>query len=119
MAQRVLFPEIVRVEARAARIDDVFFAFLGLDEVSRHIAARTEEIDLEYECVMRQPGVEHVYERGIRDEAAVPVKLSLDFDWRKGWWQRRACHHMGGGDLALRVVEINEVAQTNVDGAER
>ena len=62
--------------------------------------------------------VEHVVERRVRDEAAVPVMLAVDLDRRKSWRQCARGHDVLRADLLFRVVEIGEVAGAHVHRAD-
>jgi hypothetical protein len=50
--------------------------------------------------------------------AAVPVMLAFDLDGGKSGRQRTARHHVLGPDRVRRVVEIDEIAGTHVDGSD-
>ena len=45
-----------------------------------HGAAGLEQVDLEYETATARVHIDHVLQRRIGDEAAVPIVLAVDFD---------------------------------------
>src|SRR5262249_51339449 len=96
---------------------DLLLPRSNLGKVAGKLAARAPEVDLERERVLALAVLEHPLQRGVRDEATVPVVFTLDLDGRKARRQRAASHHVLGADRPCRVVETDEVAGACVDGA--
>src|ERR1700694_5433974 len=76
----------VRIQARAARISDLFLALSDIEQRLGHRSLRAEQVELKHAHVLtRSAAVEHVLQRCVRDESAVPIGFAIDFDWRKAW----------------------------------
>ncbi len=80
----------VGVHARAARVGDVLLALQGFGQRARHGAARAEQVDLQHhQRLAARMGVEHVLQRRVGDDAAVPVVLAFDVHRREARAARR------------------------------
>src|SRR5207344_1034092 len=76
--------ENVGVEPGAARIADLLFPLPDIEQRLRHAASGAEQIDLEDDHVFaRSAALEHVFERRVGDESAVPIGLVVDLDGRE------------------------------------
>ena len=108
--------EIVGVHARAAGIADFLDAAFDLELVTRHVATRIEEIDLEDLQIARGVvDVQHMLQRRVGDEASVPVMATVDLDRRKAGRQSAGGGDMAGIEPGLAIVEIGEIAGADVD----
>ena len=105
--------------ARAAGIEDVLLALLHAGKIDRHLAARAEEIDLEHQELVLGAPVEHVLERGIGDDAAVPIRFAVDLDRRKGRRHGPARHDVLRPDHAIEIVETFRISGAHIDRAYR
>src|SRR5271167_891487 len=76
------------------------------------------QIDLKRERVLSRPAVEHPFERRVGNEATVPVMLALDLGRREAGRQGATGDHMLSEDLVGGAVEVDEVAGSNIDGAD-
>src|SRR5882762_4959248 len=108
----------VGVEAGAARVADVLLTLGDALHGLRHVTARREEVDLEHGAVTGAGLLEHVVERRVRGEPAVPVMLAVDLDRRKPGRQRAARHDMAHIEPLPGGIEINQVAGAHVDRAD-
>src|SRR5262249_11073123 len=86
--------ELVRGRARPARVLDLLLPRSNLGEIAGKLATRAPEVDLEGERVLPLAVLEDPLQRGIGDEAAVPVVFTLDLDCRKTRRQGAAGHHV-------------------------
>jgi hypothetical protein len=69
----------VGVHAGAARIGDVLLPLHHARHGARHFAARIEQVDLQHhQGFVARMEVEHVLQRRVRDDAAVPVVVAVD-----------------------------------------
>src|SRR6266567_2411481 len=127
LAQRlagvVNLPVLVGVHAGTAGKADVLLALRCLEQRNRQLAARTEQIDLEDQKVVVDFGIQHVIERRVGGDAAVPEMLALDDNGREPRRQRAGCHDVLRPDLLaqlleLEIVEILEVAGGHTHRAE-
>src|SRR5208283_6250012 len=81
LAYRATAPFDVGVEPRAARIADVLLALRDFEHRLRQLADCAEEVDLEdADVLMVAFEVEHILQRRVGDEAAVPIELAVDLD---------------------------------------
>src|SRR4051794_35567092 len=115
---------LVGVHPGAAGEADVLLALRGLEQRGRQVAAGAEEIDLEDQEVTIELSIQHVIERRIGSDAAVPIMLALDHDGRKSGRQRAGSHDVLGTDLLaelleLVIVEIFEVPRGDPDRSDR
>src|SRR6266536_387828 len=105
--------ELIGAGARAARIAVLLFP----GDVAWEIALCIPEVDLEGEGIAARLGIDHPLQRRIGNEAAVPILLAFDLDCRKTGRQRAAGHDVLRPDGVSGVVEIDEVAGSDVDRA--
>jgi hypothetical protein len=54
-------------------------------------------------------------QRGVRDEAAVPIEFALDLNRRKAGRKRSTRYHVLGSDRMLLIIEVDEIAGAHVD----
>ena len=92
-------------------------------EVGRSPRAE-KQVDLEDQHVAVELGIEHVVERGVGGDAAVPIMLAVDDHRGKAGRQRAGGHDVLRADflaelLELVIVEIFEVAGGDADRADR
>src|SRR3546814_7060853 len=59
--------------------------------------------------------VEHMLERRVGDDAAVPIKLAVDLHRREPRRKRARRHDMLGSDSPIAAIEIDEIARPDVD----
>ena len=109
---------LVGVGTRTAGIADVLLALARFLQRAGQGPLRAEEIDLVDGEVVLVLHVEHVLQRRVGDEAAVPVPLALDLDRREAGRQGAGGHDVLRSDRLRHVVEIDEVAGLDVDGAD-
>src|SRR5271157_3911576 len=107
------------VEARLARVLDVLGALQYLVEVLRQRAPGAEQVDLRDQGIESGRIVEHIPQRRVGHDAAVPVVVALDDDRRQARWQRPAGHDVFRTDCLPLTVEIDRVAGVDVDRADR
>src|SRR3546814_7502472 len=84
--------------AGAAGIANVLFARINVHEGVRHVALRGKEVDLKDEHVLALP-VEHVGERRVGDDAAVPPPAAVYLDRR----QARSEEHKSALQSLMRI----------------
>ncbi|MNM97158.1 hypothetical protein D3C81_1096540 [compost metagenome] len=85
----------------------------------RQLAARAPQVDLEDQRVAPRLRGQHLGQRGVGHQAAVPVVLAIDLHRRKARRQRARSHEMLGAELVAGVVEIGEIARAHIDRAHR
>ena len=108
------------VQARPAGKADVLLALGRLGQGRRHLAARREQVDLEDQAAPPPRLVEHVLQRRVGDDAAVPVELAVDLDRREARRQGAAGHDVARIEATgIAGVEVPEVAVPDVDRADR
>ena len=118
-AHRLQLAEDVGVETGAAREADLLFALRHLEQIFRHAASGAEQIDLEDAHVLaRAAMLEHVLERRVGDDPAVPIRLAVDLDRREARRERAARHDMVGADRLRLRVEILQIAGQHLHGAD-
>src|SRR5450756_2118004 len=105
---------LVGIHPGAAGKADVLFALGGFQQGDRQQPAGAEQIDLEDQQVIGDLGVQHIVERGVGGDAAVPVMLAFDLDRRKARRQGAGGHDVLRPDLLallleFEIVEISEV----------
>ena len=66
----------------------------------------------------RAASLEHIFERRVGDEPAVPIGLVVDLDGREAGRKRAACHDVLGSDELLGRVEILHVAGDHLNRAD-
>ena len=110
----VLLPEIFGGDARAAGEANVFFPFAHFLEICRQLAAALKNIDLERQAAATRIIIQHVLQRRVGDETAVPVIFAVDLDRWKTGRQRAARHHMLRANGDFRAVEIGEAAGAHI-----
>ena len=76
------------IEARLARVHDIFVPLHDLIEVLRQFAFGAEQVDLHDEDVDGRRTVDGVPERRIRHDSAIPVALAVYLDRRERGRQR-------------------------------
>src|ERR1700682_3202204 len=106
---------LVGIHAGAAGKAGVFLTLGGLEKGNRQRAARTEQIDLKDQQVAPDSFIQHIIERRVGGDAAIPEMLALDDDRREARRQRGRRHDMLRPDLLaelleLEIIEIFEVA---------
>ena len=111
--------EAARAGAGSARIDDLLLPRLDFGHVAREIAACAPEIDLEGKGVLPRHVFDDPFQRRVGDEAAIPIMLALDLNGGKAGRQRAARHDVLGADAVRRGVEVDQIARTHIDGADR
>ena len=89
----------------------------------RQRSAGAEQVDLEDQQVVVGLVIQHVIERRVGGDAAVPIMLALDYDGGKARRQRAGRHDVLGADLLaepleLDIVEIAEIARGHADRAD-
>ena len=118
--QRRLAAQLVgRRQARPARVADVLLPLARLGQVGRHLAAGGEQVHLEHQARPVARLVEHVLQRRVRHQPAVPEELAVDLDRREARGQGAARHDVARVDPLLPAVEVDEVAALDVDRADR
>src|SRR5712691_10205221 len=80
----------VSVPARSAGIADVLVPLGNLVQIPRQGAAGREKVHLEDEMATARVILDHVLQRRIGYQAAVPIVLSVDFHGGKAWRQSAA-----------------------------
>src|ERR1700730_3254516 len=106
---------LVGIHAVAAGIADVLLALRRLQQRSRQRTARAEQIDLEDQEILLGFFIQHVIQRGVGGDAAVPVMLAFNLDGRKARRQRAGRNDVFRPDflaqfLEFEIIEISEIA---------
>ena len=83
------------------------------------LASRREQIHLKDNTVPLSVLFEHIEERRVGDETPVPVVVVVDPHRRETRRKRAAGHDVAHIDALFRGIEIDEIAATHVDGADR
>src|SRR5262245_15580353 len=109
--------ELIGVGPRPAGILNLLLPRQDIVEIARQLAARTPQVDLEYERVEAGIALHHPLQRRVRDETAVPIQLAVHLDGGTTGRQRAGRHDVLGPDLVGGGVEIHEVAAANIDRA--
>src|SRR6266404_1968348 len=114
---------LVGIHPGAAGKADVLLALRRFHQRKRQGTACAEQIDLEDQKVVICFGVQHIIERRVGGDAAIPEMLAVDYDRRKARRQRAGRHDMFRPDpLAelpeLEIVEIFEIAGGDADRAD-
>ena len=78
LAGVVNLPVLVGIHARAAGEANILLAFGRLQHGLRQRPAGTEEIDLENQKVVDGFHIQHIIERRIGGDAAIPIMLAVD-----------------------------------------
>ena len=99
----------VRLEKRMS-----FSRSLTSLEICRQMAAALKYIDLERQAAATRIVIQHVLQRRVGDETAVPVVFAVDLDRWKTGRQRAARHHMLRANGGFRAVEIGEAAGAHI-----
>lgn len=103
---------------RTARIADILFARPGLFQIVRTIAARREKIDLKDEHILVRR-LDHMLERRVRHQPAIPIPMPVDLDRRQSRRQGAGRHDMPRVDPVGAGIEIAEIARLDRDRADR
>src|SRR5439155_15617196 len=86
-------------------------------------SARAPHVDLERQRVAPWRGSQHMAERRVRHQPAIPIELALDLHRREAWRQCARGHDVLRLERltgrAARVVEILKVAGSHVDRTHR
>src|SRR5262249_1236995 len=106
--------EIFGGDARAAREANVLVPFAHFLEIGRQLAAALKNIDLECQAAATRIIIQHVLQRRVGDETAVPVVFAVDLDRWKTGRQRAARHHMLRANGDFRAVEIGKAAGAHI-----
>jgi hypothetical protein len=105
----------VGIHARATRVGDVLLPLDHFRKRAWHRAARAEQVNLQdHQPARARIRIQHVLQRRVRKDAAVPVVLAVDMDGRKARRQRAAGHDVLDADALSRIVEIRRVARAHV-----
>src|SRR5690348_5417198 len=75
--------ELIGVGARATGILDLLLAHHDAGQIARKLAARAPEIHLKGQRVLTRALLDDPLQRCVRDQASVPVELTLDLDRRE------------------------------------
>src|SRR6266404_1631623 len=115
LAGIVNLPVLVGIHAGAAGKTDVFLALGCVEKRGRQEAARAEQIDLKDQEVGPACFIQHIIQRRVRGDTAIPEMLALDDDRRETGRQRARSHDVFRLNplaqlLELEIVEIFEVA---------
>src|SRR6266446_1707956 len=94
---------LVGVHAGAAGKADVFLALRGLEQRDWQRTARAEQVDLEDQEIGIDFFIEHIIERRVGSDAAVPEMLTFYFDGREARRQRAGRHDMFRPDLLAQL----------------
>src|SRR6267143_4319456 len=108
------------VAVGAARVLDVLLPAEHVPDRLRLGAFRLPDVDAEDDRVATGVVVEHRFDRRVRVDAAVPVRLIVDRDRGKRGRQRAGGHHVLEGErlLVAGVVEVAQLAALHVDRAD-
>ena len=118
-AQLVAFRHHVGIEPGAARIADLLLALDRIEKIARQRPSRAEQIDLEDAHFRRRRRlVQHILQRRIGDDAAIPEIIRADPDRRQAGRQRARGQYMLELELFLGLVEESEIAGADIDGAD-
>src|SRR3984957_2473669 len=114
---------LVGVHSGAAGKANVLFALRSLQQRNRQMTARAEQVDLKDQKCVGVVFIQHVIERRVGGDAAVPVMLAFDHDGREAWRQRTGGHdvlrtYLFAELLEFEIIEISEVARGHADGAD-
>ena len=111
--------ENVCVKPRSARITDILFPLCDVEECFWQQSAGAKEIYLEHaHVVARSTIVEHVLKRRVGYKSAIPIRLSIDCDWRKAGRQRATRHDVVRRNCFQRRIEVPHIAGANLHGAD-
>ena len=89
---------------------------MNVEECFWNRAFGAEQIDLKNAHVWaRRFAVEHILQRRIRDETAVPIELAVYLYRRETRRQGAARHDVFGTNLVSRAVEIFQISVADVD----
>ena len=111
--------EDVGVEPGPARKADFLLPLADIEQGLRQAAFGAEQVDLEDAHVLaRAAALEHIFERRVGNQPAVPIGLAVDLDGRETRRQRAARHHMLRTDPLLGRVEIFHVAGQHLHRAD-
>src|SRR5215470_15104537 len=109
--------ERLHPHAAAAGVANILLSLRNGVEVLGSIASRREEIDLKGERAAPRKALHYVTQRGVGDEAAIPIALAVDLDRREAWRERAAGHHVLWPNDLARIVETHKVTGAHVDCA--
>ena len=98
---------------------DVLVARHHLLDRRRMRAGGLPHVDREDQRVAARHVVEHDLDGRVRIDAAVPVRLAIDGDRRKGRRQRAGRHDVARAKRHVPGVEVAHLAGADVDGADR
>src|SRR5246127_3613134 len=118
MAQIMLPPQCVCNRPRSAGIADVLVPLGNLVQIPGQSAAGREKVHLEDEMATARVILDHVLQRRIGYQAAVPIVLSVYFHGGKAWRQSAAREDMLRPYLGLRIIEVREIACADVYGSD-
>src|SRR4029077_16791603 len=118
VAQIVLSPQSVRNSPRSAGIADVFVTLANLVQILGQGAAGWEKVHLKDEMAAARVVLDHVLQRRIGYQSAVPIMLAIDFHEGKARRQRAARKDVLWPDLNLRIVEVYKIACPDVYGSD-
>src|SRR5207247_10547404 len=96
-------PQRVRTRPRSAGIADVLVPLGNLVQIPGQGAAGREKVHLEDEMATARVILDHVLQRRIGYQAAVPIVLSVDFHGGKAWRQSAARKDVLRPYLDLRI----------------
>src|SRR5260370_5753587 len=110
--------KFVRARPRSAGIADVLVPLGNLVQIPWQAAAGREKVHLEDEMATARVILDHVLQRRIGYQAAVPIVLSVDFHGGKAWRKSAAREDVLRPYLGLRIIEVREIACPDVYGSD-
>ena len=84
--------------------------------VAGSLPVRVPDVDREHERVLPRVVVEHRLDRGVRQDAAIPVELAVDAHGREGRRQRARGHHVADVERHVAAVEVAHLAGADIGG---
>ena len=103
---------------RSAGIADVLVPLGNLVQIPGQAAAGREKVHLEDEMATAGVILDHVLQRRIGYQTAVPIVLSVYFHGGKAWRQSTAREDVLRPYLGLRIIEVREIACPDVYGSD-
>ena len=104
--------------AGPAGIADILLPLADFLEIGWLPPPGMKQVDLERQPAKARDTFQHVLQRRVGDEAAIPVVFAIDLHCRKAGRQSAAGHDMLGPNGHLSVVEVREIAGAHIYGTD-
>mmetsp|Transcript_30435 Transcript_30435/g.55689 ORF Transcript_30435/g.55689 Transcript_30435/m.55689 type:complete len:214 (+) Transcript_30435:1235-1876(+) len=99
-----------RAHAGSTRVLNILLPGHGCGHIGRQITPGAEQVHLHGQRFAFATVVQHILQRRVGNNAAIPVGFTFNHHRREGGWQSTAGHDVLGADALMVIIEIHRVA---------